>query len=298
MNWADLKLFHTVVETGGFSAAARSLELPTSNVSRRIILLEEHLKFSLFLRTTRVVTPTEEGLFFYQRTKSMSADFEHTLDEINNKQKSIKGSIRVQLLPAAAPLIPFFHSFQSKYPEINLDLVIESQNINLIEHHIDLAIKVGEQSDSNLKCRKLPAITMKLVASPKYIEDKGNLDSLDDLKDRNCLLFRDSANRIKSTWELTKDKITSNIDVTGNFLSNDISLIKQAAILGQGIALLPRIICKEDIKNNRLIALLDCYQKYDVWLVFPANKYQSACLRLLIDFLLEASSDDIANLSS
>lgn len=289
MNINDFQIFHSVVESGGFTAAAKSLDLPTATVSRKIILLEKELSLTLLTRSTRAVTPSKAGLIFYQRTKSICADLDNTLEEIHHRQTALEGEIRVQLLPAAKPLIPYFHQFQLMHPDILLDLVIESQNICLIKHGIDLAIKVGEQQDSNLKCRKARTIVTELVASAEYLQRYGTPRCLEDLNEHNCLRFRDSNNVVESTWTFSKDEKLN--DIKGNFISNDISLIHQASLLGQGVALLPRVLCKDDIISGKLISLLTTKKKmhYDIWLIYPTVKYQSHAVKALIDFLADSA---------
>ncbi|MHA7231102.1 LysR family transcriptional regulator [Vibrio campbellii] len=283
-----LRIFHSVVECGGFSAAAKSLELPVTNVSRRIIQLEEELNVSLFKRTTRVVVPTEAGEIFYQRTKSICSNLDSAIEELTSRHTALEGKIRIQLLPAAIPLLPYLNEFQTIHPNISLDLVVESQNIGLIENGIDLAIKVGDQNDSNLKCRKLLTMKRVIVASPDYLKSHTFPQSIQDIQDHNCLRFRDSDNKIESIWE-SADLETEKRQ--GNFVSNDISLIHQATLLGQGVALLPWIICEEDIKQGKLVQLLEKEYTFntDIWLLYPNHQYQSSSLKTLIEFLVTSA---------
>lgn len=285
-----LRIFHSVVECGGFSAAAKSLELPVTNVSRRIIQLEEELNVSLFKRTTRVVVPTAAGEVFYQRTKLICSNLDSAIEELNGSRNALEGKLRIQLLPAAIPLLPYLNEFQTIYPNISLDLVVESQNIGLIEHGIDLAIKIGNQHDSNLKCRKLLTMESVIVASPDYLKSHTFPHSIQDIQDHNCLRFRDSDNHVESIWDRNSQqgKIAQ-----GNFISNDISLIHQATILGQGVALLPLIICKKDIEQGKLIRLLEKEHTFDtdIWLVYPNHQYQSSALKLLIEFLVTSAQE-------
>ncbi|MCW4438865.1 LysR family transcriptional regulator [Vibrio splendidus] len=292
MNINDFQIFHSVVESGGFTAAAKSLGLPTATVSRKIVLLEKELSLTLLTRSTRCVTPSKAGLIFYQRTKLICADLDNTLEEIHHNQTALEGRIRVQLLPAAKSLIPYFYQFQLMYPGILLDLVIESQNICLIKHGIDLAIKVGEQQDSNLICRKARTIMTELVASPEYLQNYGTPNCLEDLNEHNCLRFRDSNNVVESTWTFSKGEKLN--DITGNFISNDISLIHQASLLGQGVALLPRVLCKDDIITGKLISLLSANKKihYDIWIIYPMVKYQSNAVKALVDFLANSAQNE------
>jgi len=289
MHLDNIKFFHAVVEAKGFSAAARLLDLPKAKISRKVIQLEEEIGATLLTRTTRSVKPTQQGLHFYKKTKEMYAELIQLTEEVTGDEKIIDGKLRIQLPPESKILMPYIQEFQLQYPGIELDLLIDSQDINLVERGIDITIKVGQQPDSNLICRKVDSINRVVLASPRYLERHSKLDKMEHLSLHNCLRFRRSNNKVESYWPI--DKKGTLVEINGNLISNDTGLLLEATLLGQGIAYLPRLLCKKYIENAELKILFEQKQPYseDIWLLYPQNRYKSHVLKILIDFILNAT---------
>ena len=253
MRLSDIQLFHAVYEAGSFTGAANNLDIPPASISRKINKLENKLEnklgICLFKRTTRSLHITDVGKHFYNRTKAIQQDFTSLCEEVRQENEHFGGKIRIQLIPESKVLIPFLHKFQREYPQITLDLVVSGHDLNIIKYGIDMAIKVGVQRDSSFIYRKLAFINQDIVAAPSYIKKAGIPSDFKDLKHHNCLLFRKPDGTVESTWATSKGE---EIKVTGNLIADDISLIKEATLLGQGVSCLPRLLSDKHIKAGTL----------------------------------------------
>lgn len=291
----EAHVFVEVVEHKSFTKAADKLNLANSAVSRTVKKLEDKLGVNLLNRTTRQINLTAEGELYFQRMKVILQEMQAAEDELHGTQSSPKGLLRID---AATPvvlhlLIPFISVFRQQYPDIILSLVSSETFVNLIERKVDVAIRVGQLTDSSLRARPLLNSYRKIVASPKYLERKGTPKSVDDLSHHTCLTFTEPASL--NTWPLAI-KDNELITVTEGISSNSGETLRRLCVNGEGIACLSDFMVDKDIQDGELVELFnDKLQPVPLpfHAVYYSDRVVSQRIRVFIDSLTQYLSDTL-----
>lgn len=190
-NQGDMAVFAAAVDHGGFSAAARSLRLTPSAVSKKVARLEDRLGARLLNRTTRQISLTEEGDRYYERARRILADIEEAELEVASLQAAPRGRLRVNSvihfgLHHLTPLIP---DFLARYPQVEVELTLEDRIIDIVDEGVDVAIRAGFLDDSSLVARRLGGNWRVVVAAPAYLAAQGEPATPADLARHNCLRY-------------------------------------------------------------------------------------------------------------
>ncbi len=279
--------FVQVAEHSGFAPAARFLGLSTSAISRQVMELEDWLEIQLLNRTTRHVSLTDAGRDYLLQCKELVAGMDdleaRSKDQLTNPHGRILMTAPVfmgkQLL---GPLLP---GFCKQYPDVSIDLHLLDRVISLVDEGFDLALRIGELSDSSLVARKLGEFNISLVATPSYLKRAGIPKTVDDLKHHNCLI--DTVPQHGNRWPVG---LKSAIRVKGNITVNDGELVRELARSGTGIALLPDFFVVNDIANGQLVSILknDIRKiKAGVYLAYPQTRHLSLAVRMFIDYAVK-----------
>jgi DNA-binding transcriptional LysR family regulator len=281
-----------VVEAGSFSAAGRRLALAPSSVARGIGTLEEDLGTRLLNRTTRKLSLTESGRLFHERARRILTEVEDARLSVSALEALPRGTLRLNV-PVAfgrlhiAPMVP---AFLEAFPEMAIDLVMTDAFSDLVEEGIDLAVRIGELSDSTLIARRLGPNRRVILASPAYAERAGMPRARADLASHNCLIYKREASR--ATWNLRDPSgEVHHVQVQGSFTSNNADALHAAALGGLGLALLPTWLVGEDIAAGRLqVALGDpgvspTALDTHIYAVYPQNRRLSPKVRAFVDAL-------------
>ena len=286
----NMGAFIRVVETGSISRAADRLGVAKSAVSRRLKELEEHLGVELFHRTTRKMNLTDTGRAFYHQSVRILEDVleaEHATSQAHGK---LKGSLKIAL-PSSFGLMhmgPAINDFLQTNPQIEFDLDFNDREVGLIEEGFDLAIRIANLPDSSLIARRLATIQTVMCASPSYLKDKGMPQTPDELIDHQCLVY--SLLRDFDYWHLTdsngkeiRTKIHPYLKAsTGEFL-------RDAAVDGQGIIIVPSFIAYKEIEQGDLVPVLKDYKtpQIDAYAMYPQTRHLSQRVRAFVDFLVK-----------
>ncbi|XOY30770.1 DNA-binding transcriptional regulator YafC [Proteus cibi] len=291
----EARVFVEVVEHKSFTKAADKLNLANSAVSRTVKKLEDKLGVNLLNRTTRQINLTAEGELYFQRMKVILQEMQAAENELHGTQSSPKGLLRID---AATPvvlhlLLPFISVFRQQYPDIILSLVSSETFVNLIERKVDVAIRVGQLTDSSLRARPLLNSYRKIVASPKYLERQGTPKSVEDLRQHTCLTFTEPTSL--NTWPL---EINDNelITVTEGISSNSGETLRQLCVNGEGIACLSDFMLDKDIRDGKLVELFnDKLQQIPLpfHAVYYSDRVVSQRIRVFIDSLTQYLSDTL-----
>ena len=184
----SLTTFVRVVDSGGFSAAGRRLNMSTTMVSNHVHALEERLGARLLHRTTRKVSLTEVGKAYYDRCTQILADLEQADDIAGALQSTPRGTLRIYTATHMVPFVaPAVTEFLASYPEVKIDLTMGEREIDMIDEGFDLAIRLTPQADSSLIIRSLATWRHVLCCSPAYLEKHGPPQQLSELTDHNCV---------------------------------------------------------------------------------------------------------------
>ncbi len=286
----NMGAFIRVVEAGSISGAADRLGVAKSAVSRRLKELEEHLGVELFHRTTRRMNLTDTGRAFYHQSVRILEDVLEAEHATSQAHGTLKGSLKIAL-PSTFGLMhmgPAINEFLQAHPQIEFDLDFNDREVDLIQEGFDLAIRIAKLPDSSLIARRLASIKFVMCASPVYLEEMGTPRSPDDLRTHRCLVY--SLLRDFEYWHLTdndgkeiRTKIHPYLKAsTGEFL-------KDAAVDGQGIVLLPSFIVYKEIEHGALVPILKDYKipQVDAYAIYPQTRHLSQRVRAFVDFLVE-----------
>lgn len=284
MDLNETAVFVKVVEAGSFSAAARLLGLPTSTVSTRIARLEKRLGVTLLQRTTRRLRLTDTGELYYQHA---STGLGHMLDAeaaVTESTGEPRGLLRVTA-PADlgdALLAEIVNQLRRNYPLVSLEMVLMNRYVDLVAEGVDVAIRTGPLKDSTLIAKSAGVARWAAFASPGYLQAAPPLKSPEALRHHCCLQFTPLG---KESWTLTGTTGSVTVPLAAQVLINDVRVIQSMALAGEGVALLPMYLCRQDCADGRLVRVLpEWHAKADpVHIVYPRQRFMAPKLRAFID---------------
>jgi len=294
----SLRAFLCVVKAGSFVAAGQQLGLTRSAVGKSVARLEEHLGVRLFHRTTRSLTLSTDGMLFYERCAQALEDLDEAAAAIKQDKPYPKGRLRLTLPEAygRAHILPVVFAFRQRWPEVSLEICFSDSLKNLVEEGFDLAIRLGvrPQSDSTLIIRTLANYSSQIVASPDYLSAKGTPTQLAQMVSHDRLMYGTQQQPLD--WQLTTGSgETFRMSGHDQLFLDSIEAIRDAAIAGMGIALLPEFMTRDAIALGRLVPLFTEFQTNQVtaYIIYPNRKHLAAKVRCFIDMLVEhAGSSD------
>lgn len=283
---SNMHLFVEVATAGGFRAAAGRLGLANSTLSRRILELERAIGLRLFNRTTRKMELTEAGRLYLERCRRIVDDARLAHEELTGMVTQPSGLIRASV-PVDFTVIylsEIFADFLRLYPGIRLDLDVTPRQSNLVTEGVDLTVRIGEPREQNLVARKLGTSEMALYAAPAFVATAGAPRQPSDLLDLNCLRMADRP------WKLVNRRTeeAATVAVTGNFMANNIGLLRRLATQGVGIAALARDMVRDDVDEGRLIPVLPEWRPPAIPVyALTETRLVPAKVRVFIDFMIE-----------
>ncbi|MCF3594896.1 LysR family transcriptional regulator [Rhodobacteraceae bacterium LMO-12] len=288
----NIRTFVRVYELGSMSAAGRDLRISPAVTSSRISQLEEHLNVRLFQRTTRSLTPTEQGQSFYRGACEILEAVENAEAQIVNITENLKGSLYV-----AAPLgvgrrliAPQVPEFLKAYPEVSVRLRLTDRKVDLTTEGLDLAFFLGQPEDSNLRIRKIADVQRVLCAAPSYVETHGNPASGEELisQGHECLSLR-FPGATEFQWRLTTADGPKRFQVSGRYESDDGDVLTDWALAGHGIAMKPVFEIAEHMKAGRLIpvAVETPPEPIQMACLFTHRRRQDPKSRLFMEFMID-----------
>lgn len=301
-NVKTMRLFLTVVQIGSLSGAGRQSGLSPASVSRQITALEDDLGVRLLNRTSRRLSLTEAGQVYLERAERLLQDIDELRDAVTQLAVRPRGTLRIQSRVTlgtqyVAPLIP---AFMAQYPDLKIDLWLTDTDLDLTEHGIDLAIRTGDLADSTLIARRLASSPRVVCASPQYWAQHGRPARPEDVMAHNCLTYRFEFGTAAALWQFRSDEGRSiNLQVGGNFQTNNGQALRLATLSGLGIALLPAWSVKNHLQAGTLERVLSEYETtvsdldFGIYAVYLSRRNLSLKTRLFIDHLVaEFSKQD------
>ncbi|WP_317933135.1 LysR family transcriptional regulator [Halioxenophilus sp. WMMB6] len=294
MDTKVLAIFVDVMQFLNFADVARLRGLAPSSVSRSIAQLENELGIRLFHRTTRKLEPTEAAERFCERIRPLVEEVESACQLIKDSDNKPQGRLRLTAATVYAQtcIVPLLPEFARRYPELEVELVMTDAQLDLVEEHIDLAIRLGALNDSSLIARRLNNLEFRVCASPGYINHQGVPSSPQELTGRDCLLFHRGEVQAKWLFKDSRGEIES-VPVRSRYLITNSAAVLACAEAGMGIVLLADWLVAESIQRGDLVALFPDYQvarqSFDnaVWLVYPSRHYLPLKVRVMVEFLVE-----------
>jgi DNA-binding transcriptional LysR family regulator len=283
----QIESFVAVVETRGFSQAARRLSLPKSTVSHRVQQLEARLRVRLLQRTSRTVRATDEGLAYYQHCVRILAEIAEAEQALGRDQAMPTGTLRlsVPIEFGMQVLGGVLAEFIKTYPTVRMKVELTSRNVDLIEEGVDLAVRIGALADSSLVARRVLSIPRSLYASPAYLAARDRPETPDALGGHSCLRFETAF--YQGTWGLIGPRGRVSFEPSGAIHANNLTVLRDAAIAGLGIALLPCYQCRQAERDGRLERLMPDWppEPADVFILYPSKRHLSVKVQAFLSFL-------------
>lgn len=287
--FAAMRAFVKVVETGTFTRAADTLSMPKATVTKLIQALEAHLRTKLLNRTTRRVIVTTDGALYYERSKRLIADIDELDSSMASSQVLPKGKLRVEMSSALASmiLVPALCRFHEIYPDIQIDLGVSDRQIDILAENVDCAIRAGQLSDQSLIARRIAEMSVVTCAAPLYLEKFGEPREPRDLEEGHHVVsyFRPpNARQIPFVFCRGDERI----EVSGHCaVSVDEGMTYLAAArAGLGVVQVPTFMVREAIGKGELRPVLSDWHRdpMPLYVVYPPNRHLSNKLRVFVDW--------------
>ncbi len=264
-----------------------------SSVSRQINELEAELSVQLFQRTTRKLSLTEAGQVFHERAAKIILDLDEARLAVSQLGSpsgvlriSVPSGIGRELVASNLP------AFLARYRGIQVVLSMTDELVDTVEDRLDVAIRMGQLSDSTLRARKIVESRRLVCASPEYLDKAGEPKTPGDLARHNCLTWR--AHPGHNVWKFRHKKRTHEVRVTGDFFARSADALIAAAAAGLGLVLLPDLMIGHELRQKLLRPVLTQYQTVPgttpLWAVHSHGRQVPPKIRVFIDFLVERLS--------
>jgi DNA-binding transcriptional LysR family regulator len=283
--WLEYEGFSKVAALGSFTAAAAELGITASAVSKQVRALEERLGVRLLQRTTRSVSLTPEGRGFFERLRDVLSDAEEAELEVAQLRSELRGTLRIGApmdfgrAHLAAPLAEFAAAHQG----LSLDIEFSDRFVDVVEEGFDVVIRIGELPDSSMVARPLAPCRRVLCAAPRYLAEHGAPGSPRELRRHVRIRYAYEAER---SWRFRNGE---RIDVPIRHRVNNGHMLVALAREGLGIALIPTFLVADELREGRLVALLEdsLIGEIGIHAVYTHRRLLSNKVRWLIDFLSE-----------
>ena len=286
-----MRVFKAVAELGSFTAAAHAMSATQPFVSRTIQRLEARLGITLLRRSTRHLDLTAEGESFLASTNKLLADLDAIEADVSSWRSEFSGQIRLTAPTnfGVDQIVPLLPKFMAAHPHVGINLSLNDMVVDLLDGRFDVAIRMGRLQDSKLISRKLTALKRIVVATPKYISERGMTKHPNDLVHHNCLRW-DAPLEHLNNWPFVIDGKKVSIAIAGNFQC--ISGVASASMCAAdvGIGRMAEHLALPAIGRGELVPLLQEFQDKDelgIYAVFVQERLMHPRIRAFVDYLVE-----------
>ena len=287
----DTLIFVKVVEHGSFIAAANSLRLPKTTVSRKVQELETRLGAQLLHRTTRKLGLTEAGNVYYEHCQRIARELTEAESAVSQLHAGPRGWLRFTApysigIDKIAPLLGEFHA---RHPEVRIEMVLSNEPLDLIGGEIDVALRIGNLPDSNLVARRLGSLRTQVYASTTYIAKHGEPLHPDDLQHHRTMAMPKHRHGNSYQWTLNDGVGDRDFTVNPILVANDPAALKGALLCGEGLMFTGDAMVRAYVEHGLLQRVLASWRgpDFDLNAVIPRGQVQSPKVRAFVDFLVE-----------
>ncbi|WP_422041607.1 LysR family transcriptional regulator [Roseibium sp.] len=287
-----MRCFIQVVDSNGFSAAAREMGRSKALVSKYVGELEDELGVRLLNRTTRQVSLTEVGEAYYKEAAEILQRIDDLQASVQSSHQEVRGRLRVSAPRSMGDdmLNKPMMQFLAQYPDIRLDLRLEDRFVDLVEEGFDVAIRVTQLEDSSLIARKIAPFRTVVCATAAVVKTHGAPGVPADLTTRPCII--DTNYRYKQNWAFQSDGERLSVTVNGPLEVNSATAAREAALADLGFLRTPLFFVAKDVRDGDLVVVLEEYEEPQrgIYAVYPHRRHLSAKVRAFVDFLVDWSS--------
>lgn len=290
MDRIDLfRIFSRVVECASFTRAAETLGIPRSSVSAAVQELEARVGARLLHRTTRRVSPTQDGIAFYERCLRVIADVEDTENLFRQTTARPSGKLRIDVPGRIGRLViaPALPEFFDRYPEISIDLGVTDRAVNLVEDSVDCVLRVGPLSDSGLVARPIGKLPLINVASPVYLARYGAPQTPDDLGDHWAVNYASPSSGRVEDWEWVEGGKVRTLTLNGRVTVNSAEAYIACCLAGLGLIQIPAYDVRHHLDAGELLEVMPDHraESLPMTLLYPHRQHLSRRLLVFADWL-------------
>jgi DNA-binding transcriptional LysR family regulator len=291
-----MRTFVRVVEAGSFSAVAREADTTQSAVSKQIAALERELGAKLLARSTRALSPTEDGARYFEQARRLLAEIAEAESALRKGEEQLSGWLRLAASVGFGrlKLMPFVRSFLAQHPSVKIDLRLDDGFVDLIEQGIDVAVRIGELADSSLVARRIGATRRAVVTHRSYLRTLGDgakrPSAPEDLAAHNCIVYTEHAAR--NAWIFTAGAgaaepvgATRVVRVEGNLQTNSSEVMRASILAGMGVGYSPTWLFESELASGEVEELLTDWATppMPIHLVSPSERRHSAKVKAFAD---------------
>lgn len=282
--FAEITAYVKVAQLRSFAGAASALSLSPAMVSRHIKALETRLGVELLSRTTRRVAVTGAGKAYLDRCVTILGEVAAADGMVNELQSGNKGTLVVtapQIL-GSHYLMPIILGHAHMFPDVRFDVRLEDRRLQLLEDGIDVALRVGRLEDSSLICRRISTMRRVICAAPAYLAKSGRPERFEELAAHRFISYGNLP--MEEEWRVLGQGRVSPPEWT--LRANHADAVRQAAVEGVGLCCLPRWVIAADLREGRLVQVLEHVQlpQYGIFLIF-ARRQISQRVRIFVDLV-------------
>ncbi|HEX8445590.1 MAG TPA: LysR family transcriptional regulator [Sphingomonas sp.] len=286
--WSGLAVFAAIVEAGSFARAATRLGRSASALSHAMRVLETRLGVRLIDRTTRSLSPTRAGEALLLRLKPAIAAVEDALGDLDGARETPAGHIRISAHRVAAvyAILPRLADFARAYPDITVELVVDDGFVDIVADRFDCGVRHAMTLQADMIAVRISdAVPLVYVAAPAYLDDNPPPAGPHDLDAHRCLCYRHTSSGAVHRWEFERDGRRSERAIRGDFVTNDVDLMRDAAAAGLGICCLPLPHAVRHLADGRLVEVLAGWAAVlpPNYLYHPSRRQPTAAFRAFVD---------------
>ncbi|TAA63863.1 MULTISPECIES: LysR family transcriptional regulator [unclassified Shinella] len=290
MDRIDLfRIFARVVEQASFTRAADTLGIARSSVSAAVQELEGRVGARLLYRTTRKVSPTQDGVAFYERCQRVIADVEDTENLFRQTSARPSGKLRIDVPGRIGRLIvaPALPGFLDDYPEIDIDLGVTDRAVNLVEDSVDCVLRVGSLGDSGLIARPIGRLPLINVASPAYLALHGTPHTPDDLRYHRAINYASPSSGRVEDWEWLENGTLHRMQMQGRVTVNSAEAYIACCLAGLGLIQIPAYDVRGHLEAGELVEIMPHHraEPMPMALLYPHRQHLSRRLQVFADWL-------------
>ncbi|MBF0784675.1 LysR family transcriptional regulator [Muribacter muris] len=278
-----IQIFCKVIEQQSFTKAAEQSQMSLAMASKLVAQLEAHLNVRLLQRTTRKITPTEAGMFYYQRCLPILAELAETEDCMHDLTTHLQGklTISVPLDFGSRFIAPHLNEFLAQHPQLQLQLDFSDRYVDLISAGYDLVLRIGKLQDSSIIAKRIGVSEHIIVAAPDYLAKFGTPQTALALQQHQCLLYES-----QTVWHFNENGHSVKFKPPGKVVSNNGYALVQMAKNGLGVILIPKFLVKDELASGALVPFLPHSQQspLDISLLYPNRRYLSPKVKAAIAF--------------
>jgi len=283
------RIFARVVDAASFTRAADMLGLPRSSVSAAVAELEGQVGARLLHRTTRKVSPTQDGAAFYERCLRVIADVEETEGLFRQRSAKPSGKLRVDVPGRIGRLVvaPALPAFLDEYPEIDIDLGVTDRAVNLIEESVDCVLRVGPLNDSGLIARSIGKLPLVNVACPAYLASHGTPRTPGDLSLHWAVNYASPSTGRVEPWEWMDGDTMHTLPLRGRVTVNSAEAYIACCLAGLGLIQVPAYDVHHHLDSGELVEVMPDYRAKPLpaTLLYPHRQHLSRRVQVFADWL-------------